>query len=328
MFFPLIIVCYRRLDKSVQFTAATYRRRSNLRRLNTSLLLGQYYWDNSETEFHLPRRLTWTGRRSIYFVLFILGGVIFAACGQTATEMAEAPPQSQRAAVSASSASADTPARAKTQAAATAPTLQSPSRSTPAQILPTAAATSPDATSTESVLPTVAPASVVTPTVISVPQQHVTGIIGTIAASPTPDAQPASTTAPQASTNSEQSSVTPDPDYERALNAARLNTNGWDTDFSLHTVPYSQIKFVIPRDNIPSIDAPKFVAPSEAAWLKEVEPVVSLDIDGDARAYPLQILTWHEIVNDTVGGVPVSRNILSALQFGDSVRQALRRRSA
>ena len=107
-------------------------------------------------------------------------------------------------------------------------------------------------------------------------------------------------------TNSGQSSVTPDPDYERALNAARLNTHGWDTDFSLHTVPYSQIRFVIPRDQIPSIDAPKFVAPSEAAWLKDVEPVVSLDIDGDARAYPLQILTWHEIVNDTVGGVPVS----------------------
>ena len=254
----------------------------------------------------MPRRFTWTGMRSIYFVPFIVGGVIFAACGQTATGMAEAPPQSQRAAVSVSSSSADAPARARTQAAATAPTLQSPSLSTPAQILPTAAATSPDATSTESVLPTVAPTIVGIPTVTSAPQQQATGIIGTIGASPTPDAQPAMTTAPQASTNSEQSSVTPDPDYERALNAARLNTNGWDTDFSLHTVPYSQIKFVIPRDNIPSIDAPKFVAPSEAAWLKEVEPVVSLDIDGDARAYPLQILTWHEIVNDTVGGVPVS----------------------
>ena len=111
---------------------------------------------------------------------------------------------------------------------------------------------------------------------------------------------------PQVDTDGGQSGVTPDPDYERALNAARLNTYGWDTDFSLHTVPYSQIRYVIPRDQIPSIDAPKFVAPSEAAWLKDVEPVVSLDIDGDARAYPLQILTWHEIVNDTVGGVPVS----------------------
>ena len=101
--------------------------------------------------------------------------------------------------------------------------------------------------------------------------------------------------------------VAPDPDYGRAFNAARLNSKGWDTDFRLHTVPYSEIMFVIPRDNIPSIDAPKFVGPSEAsAWLKDVEPVVSLEIDGDARAYPLQILTWHEIVNDSVGDVPVA----------------------
>ena len=41
------------------------------------------------------------------------------------------------------------------------------------------------------------------------------------------------------------------------------------------------------------------------AWLAGNEPVIALDIDGEARAYPLQILTWHEIVNDTVSGVPV-----------------------
>jgi hypothetical protein len=41
------------------------------------------------------------------------------------------------------------------------------------------------------------------------------------------------------------------------------------------------------------------------AWLKPNEPVILVEQNGDARAYPLQILTWHEIVNDTVGGVPV-----------------------
>ena len=91
------------------------------------------------------------------------------------------------------------------------------------------------------------------------------------------------------------------------MTAARLRPSEWDTDFRLHTVPYSEIRFVIPRDNIPSIDAPAFVSPDEAAeWLADVEPVVALEIDGDARAYPLQILTWHEIVNDEVGGLPVS----------------------
>ncbi|MBW3544266.1 MAG: DUF3179 domain-containing protein, partial [Bacteroidetes bacterium] len=41
-------------------------------------------------------------------------------------------------------------------------------------------------------------------------------------------------------------------------------------------------------------------------FLADNEPVLALDIDGDARAYPVQILTWHEIVNDTVAGIPVA----------------------
>ena len=61
-----------------------------------------------------------------------------------------------------------------------------------------------------------------------------------------------------------------------------------------------------PPDGIPSIDEPKFLTPSQVDFLEENEPVLALDIDGDVRAYPVQILTWHEIVNDTVGGVPVS----------------------
>jgi hypothetical protein len=49
------------------------------------------------------------------------------------------------------------------------------------------------------------------------------------------------------------------------------------------------------------------VAPAEASrWLAAREPVVSLDLGGEARAYPAQILTWHEIVNDVVAGRPVA----------------------
>jgi hypothetical protein len=48
------------------------------------------------------------------------------------------------------------------------------------------------------------------------------------------------------------------------------------------------------------------VPPAEAAdWLKDQEPVVAFEQSGDARAYPLQILIWHEIVDDVVGGMPV-----------------------
>lgn len=61
-----------------------------------------------------------------------------------------------------------------------------------------------------------------------------------------------------------------------------------------------------PPDGIPPIDEPKFEPAGEVTWLTDKEPAMVLEIDGDARAYPLQVMTWHEIVNDTVGGVPVT----------------------
>ncbi|MEX2393677.1 MAG: DUF3179 domain-containing (seleno)protein, partial [Actinomycetota bacterium] len=62
-----------------------------------------------------------------------------------------------------------------------------------------------------------------------------------------------------------------------------------------------------PPDGIPPIDRPKFVTVSQADdWLADTEPVILLDHRGDVRAYPLQILTWHEIVNDVVGGDPLT----------------------
>lgn len=63
---------------------------------------------------------------------------------------------------------------------------------------------------------------------------------------------------------------------------------------------------VLPADGIPAIDEPRFETVSEVDWLADKEPVIAFQIDGDTRAYPLQIMTWHEIVNDEVGGVPVS----------------------
>jgi hypothetical protein len=64
---------------------------------------------------------------------------------------------------------------------------------------------------------------------------------------------------------------------------------------------------VLSPDSIPSIDNPEFVSSDQAAaWLASEEPVAVLEIKRDARAYPLQIMTWHEIVNDVVGGTPVA----------------------
>jgi hypothetical protein len=62
-----------------------------------------------------------------------------------------------------------------------------------------------------------------------------------------------------------------------------------------------------PPDGIPSIDDPQFVSVEEAdAWLVDNEPVVYLERNGEVHAYPVQVLIWHEIINDTVGGVPVA----------------------
>jgi hypothetical protein len=62
-----------------------------------------------------------------------------------------------------------------------------------------------------------------------------------------------------------------------------------------------------PPDGIPSIDNPKFTTVQEAdEILEDSDLVIGVNINGDIRAYPLQILVWHEIVNDNVGGVPVA----------------------
>lgn len=82
----------------------------------------------------------------------------------------------------------------------------------------------------------------------------------------------------------------------------------WNTNFSLHTVPYDEIlSGGVPRDGIPPIDNPEFISVSEAnEWLEDPEPIFVVTIDGQTKGYPIQILTWHEIVNDTLNGVPIT----------------------
>ncbi|MGH6815865.1 MAG: DUF3179 domain-containing protein [Hyphomicrobiaceae bacterium] len=83
---------------------------------------------------------------------------------------------------------------------------------------------------------------------------------------------------------------------------------GWSkTDFSKRTVEWREIlSGGPPKDGIPSIDKPAFQPAGAEKKLGDTEPVIGLEIDSDARAYPLRILTWHEIANDVVGGVPVA----------------------
>ena len=124
----------------------------------------------------------------------------------------------------------------------------------------------------------------------------------TAAASPTPSPTRPAPTGPNAG------GVEPDPDWEEAASDARFSQSGWTTEFSYHTVPYDEIISGGPlRDGIPPIDEPNFVSPEEAdQWLAPLEPVIALELSGDSRAYPVHILMWHEIVNDEVGGRPVT----------------------
>jgi hypothetical protein len=61
-----------------------------------------------------------------------------------------------------------------------------------------------------------------------------------------------------------------------------------------------------PPDGIPPIDHPRFVAATDVRFLTPAEPVLSVEIHGQAKAYPLRIMVWHEIVNDTLGGTPIT----------------------
>jgi Protein of unknown function (DUF3179) len=82
---------------------------------------------------------------------------------------------------------------------------------------------------------------------------------------------------------------------------------GWKTNFGKHTVPLAEFRSGGPgKDGIPALDRPRFLAVDGVGFLKPREPVIELVLRGQARAYPLQILVWHEIVNDRVGGVPVA----------------------
>jgi thiol-disulfide isomerase/thioredoxin len=80
------------------------------------------------------------------------------------------------------------------------------------------------------------------------------------------------------------------------------------TDFSKHSVPYDEIlSGGPPKDGIPAIDTPQFVSVSGAdEWLEPQEPVILVKVGEVAKAYPIQILMWHEIVNDVVGDTPVT----------------------
>jgi hypothetical protein len=102
-----------------------------------------------------------------------------------------------------------------------------------------------------------------------------------------------------------QGSAAPSPAPD--LGSLRVSTTGWRTDFTKSSVDLGDFRGGgPPKDGIPAVDSPVFETIDAArGWLVDQSPVISLEVDGSARAYPLAILMWHEIVNDTLGGDPV-----------------------
>jgi len=92
----------------------------------------------------------------------------------------------------------------------------------------------------------------------------------------------------------------------KAAGQPALLDSDWRTDYSKTTIDLTELSVNIPRDAIRSIDTPAFVSIADAGkWLNKREPVILISLLGKARAYPLQILTWHEIVNDEFEGIPL-----------------------
>ena len=92
-----------------------------------------------------------------------------------------------------------------------------------------------------------------------------------------------------------------------AVIAAQLAPGEWATDLSRKSIELSELRRGgPPKDGIPALNDPRFVTTSQAAiWLDRKEPVIVVEYAGEQRAYPLQILMWHELVNDRIGDLPV-----------------------
>ena len=102
--------------------------------------------------------------------------------------------------------------------------------------------------------------------------------------------------------NQTQSSKTTSIPANSDISDEVMETNG-----QKHIVPLNKIRGGgPPKDGIPSIDDPTFATVSDAHFVSDSDTVIGLEINGEAKAYPLFIMVWHEIVNDKVGGVPVA----------------------
>ncbi len=108
-----------------------------------------------------------------------------------------------------------------------------------------------------------------------------------------------------AATNSDEPTPGESAQAEETVIRPPVRRPGWLTDFGIASIDLSELTQGQVKDGIPALRDPNFVPVAEVTFLNDREPVIAFQHNGEARAYPLQILMWHEIVNDVVGGRPV-----------------------
>ena len=123
-------------------------------------------------------------------------------------------------------------------------------------------------------------------------------------ASPIPDVEPTAQSTPTPAAPLVTPKALDSEEEDFVSDAERL---GWKTDWSLRTISLTELLLTLRRDAILPIDNPTYLTIDEAIEEYDPkEPFIIVDLNDDARAYPLSVLVAHEIVNDEVGGVPVT----------------------
>lgn len=133
-----------------------------------------------------------------------------------------------------------------------------------------------------------------------------------ITGSPPPSAEEAGAETTGSAESDREATVAPVIDFEPIASTPREDVPSGlrDRNHPDHPEPLIDLSEILsggpPPDGIPPLENPAFEPAGEVDWLPAVEPVLALEINGDARAYPLRVMTWHELVNGAVGGVPVT----------------------
>jgi len=91
-----------------------------------------------------------------------------------------------------------------------------------------------------------------------------------------------------------------DPEFQQFLGGDRSKPE--NMDIRLEEIVWGGVRV----DGIPALDSPKMTSAAAADWLQDDDLVFGVEINGDARAYPLRVMGWHEMMNDVVGDVPVA----------------------